>query len=89
MPRGIPAVRPEIKRQVLERIKEGGAKVNEVASEHGLSPKTIYGWMAKGASAPPSILEVAKLKRENLALKELIGHITCELSVEKKKAPGC
>lgn len=89
MPRGKPSVHPDIKKQILERIKEGGVKVQDVAEEHGISPKTIWGWMAKGATTGPSILEYAKLKRENIALKELIGAITLELSHEKKKSPGC
>ena len=34
----------------------------------------------------PSILEVARLKRENQALRELIGTLTLEMSLAKKKA---
>lgn len=89
MPRGNPSIHPDVKRQILERVKEGSVKVQDIAAEHGISPKTIWGWMAKGATAAPSILEIAKLKRENQGLKELIGHITFELSLEKKKNPGC
>ena len=33
----------------------------------------------------PSILEVARLKRENQALRELIGTLTLEMSLAKKR----
>lgn len=86
MPKGQPSVSKEIKEQILKRIKEDGIPVSQVAQEHGLKPKLIYQWISKGVAAPPSILEVARLKRENQALKELIGEITMELRLEKKKA---
>ncbi|OGY53697.1 MAG: hypothetical protein A2912_05130 [Candidatus Buchananbacteria bacterium RIFCSPLOWO2_01_FULL_40_23b] len=86
MPKGHPSVSKEVKEQIINRIKEDGLPVSQVASEHGLKPRTIYQWIAKGVTAPPSILEISKLKRENQALKELIGQITLEMSLTKKKA---
>lgn len=86
MPKGQPAVSKEVKEQILKRIKEDGIPVAQVAQEHGLRPRLIYSWISKGVTAPPSILEVARLKRENQALKELIGEITMDLRLEKKKA---
>lgn len=74
----------EIRQQILERVK-GGAPISQVAEEHGVSEKTIYNWLSKGATAPPSWLEVAKLKKENQALKELIGHLTYEKTMAQKK----
>ncbi len=56
------------------------------AQEHGISTKSIYRWLGTGISSPPSVLEVARLRRENTALKELIGELTLEMSVAKKKA---
>lgn len=85
MPRGQPAVAKEVKDQILKRIKDDGIPVSQVASEHGLRPKLIYSWIAKGVTASPSILEVSRLKRENQALKELIGELTLEASLVKKK----
>lgn len=85
MPRGQPSVSKEIKEQILKRIKDDGVSVSQVAEEHGLKPKLIYGWIAKGVTAHPSILEVSRLRRENQALKELIGELTLEASVLKKK----
>ena len=85
MPRGKP-VSKEVKEQVLKRIKEDGIPVAQVAEEHGLKPRLIYQWVSRKVTASPSILEVSRLKRENQALKELIGEITMELRLEKKKA---
>lgn len=86
MSKGKPSVSKEVKEQILKRIKDDGAPVAQVAEEHGLKPQLIYRWISKGLTAPPSILEVSRLKRENQALKELIGEITMELRLEKKKA---
>lgn len=86
MPKGHPSVSADVKEQILKRIKEDGVPVRQLAEEHGLKPRTIYQWISKKVTAPPSILEVAKLKRENQALKELIGELTLEMSMAKKKA---
>lgn len=88
MPKGKPAVSKEIKDQILKRIKDDGVPVSQAASEHGLSIKTIYHWLGTGVTAPPSILEVARLRRENQALKQLIGQIMLDLDAEKKKTDG-
>ena len=86
MPRGQPSVSKEIKDQILKRIKDDGIPVRQAAEEHGLKAKLIYGWIAKGVTAHPSILEVSRLRRENQALKELIGELILEASLVKKKA---
>jgi len=85
MPKGKLSVSPELKREILERVKRAEKPTKEIADEHGLSPHVIYGWLSRGAIAPPTFAEVAKLKRENHMLTELIGKITVELSAEKKK----
>jgi len=78
-------VSKEVKEQVLKRIREEGVPVSQVAQDHGLNPRTIYQWISRGVTAPPSILEIARLKRENQALKELIGELTLDMSLAKKK----
>ncbi len=85
MPKGKPSVTKDVKDQILKRIKDDGIPVSQVATDHGLNPKLIYGWIAKGVTANPSLLEVSRLKRENQALKELIGELTLEASLVKKK----
>jgi hypothetical protein len=59
--------------------------VNEcgpIGAEHEPS---VYGWLGKGAESVPSILELAKLKRENKELLELVGELTLKLSAAQKK----
>lgn len=85
MPKGHRLVSKDVKEQILKRIKEDGLPVSQVAQEHGIKSRAIYQWIQRGVSSPPSILEVAKLRRENQALKELIGELTLEMSVAKKK----
>ncbi len=88
MPKGKYKVSPEVKTQILKRIKEEGVSVTQAAEEHGLSTQTIYGWIAKGVTAPPSVLELSRLKRENQTLHEIIGRLTVKLSLAEKKDIG-
>jgi len=69
----------DIKRQILDRIKQGEVSITQIAQEHGLSDKTIYRWLSKGATSAPSWLELNKLKKENSALKELLGILLWEI----------
>ena len=78
-------VSADVKRQILDRVKEGGKSIAEIAEEHGVSNRSIYGWLSKGATASPTWIEVNKLKRENSALKELIGKLTYDMTVAQKK----
>lgn len=71
-----------IKDQVLLEIKNG-TKVTEAALNHHISDKTIYAWMkAQADNTGTSSLEVAKLRKENQELKELIGIF----ALDKKRA---
>lgn len=76
----------DLKRQILDRVKQGGVSIAQIAGEHGISNRTIYGWLSKGATAAPSWIELNKLKKENMALKELIGKITYEMTMAQKKS---
>lgn len=79
-------IRPDVKAQILKRLKEDGVPVAKLAEEHGVSTKTIYTWLSRGAvNKQPSLLAYAKLKKENLALKELVGNLTLLIEAEKKK----
>jgi len=79
-------VSPEVKEQVLHRIKEEGVSVSQAAKEHGLSPRTIYGWLGKGIQGMPTLGEVTRLKRENKELLELVGELTLHNSQTQKKS---
>jgi transposase-like protein len=77
------AIPKELKEQILKRIKEEGITVSQASLEHGISTKTIYNWMRNKGSV--NILEIARLKRENKELLEIIGKLTHNLSRSKKK----
>ncbi len=68
----------DIKDQILARVKNEGASVPQLASEHGISDKTIYGWLKKGVTSAISFLEYSRLKRENKLLLEMVGKLTLE-----------
>lgn len=78
-------VAPEIKEQVINRIKNEGVSVAEAARDHGLSENTIYGWIAKKVDGQPTLSELLRLKKENRQLLELVGEITLKLSETQKK----
>lgn len=78
-------IAPEVREQILKRIKEEGTSVSQAAKDHGVSEATVYGWLGKGVQSTPSWMEFAKVKRENKALLELVGEITLKLSESQKK----
>lgn len=80
-------VRPEVKQQILDRMKNEGIPVVKLAEEHGIHPSTIYNWLGAQSTGAPSVLELAKLRRENQQLKELLGNLTLTLEGVKKKRP--
>jgi transposase-like protein len=78
-------VAPEIKEQILNRIKNEGVIVVQAAKDHGIPESTISTWIAKKVEGQPSLGEIIKLKKENDELKRLIGDITLKLSETQKK----
>lgn len=74
----------EVRDQILNRIKNEGVSVSQAAEDHGVSTQSIYSWLTRGVKEQPSMLEYAKLKRENQALKEMIGELTVELKRAQK-----
>jgi transposase-like protein len=77
-------IAPEIKEQVLGRIKNDGISVAEASKDHGVSTHTIYKWLG-GSADGPSFNEMARLRKENKALLELVGEMTLKLSESQKK----
>ena len=80
---GTPIVK-EIKEQILARIKNG-TPATQAATEHGVSPKTVYGWLSGVTKSQPGFMQIGKLKRENEALYALVGRLTVKLSDWEKK----
>jgi transposase-like protein len=78
----------EFKQDVLEQIKNG-TKVSEVCSQHNLSSKTVYAWLrAQADNTGTSSLELARLRRENQELKEIIGMFALDKKRTEKNTKG-
>lgn len=74
----------EKKDEILARV-HAGEKVSALASQYGISDKTIYYWLrADTGEEVISVLKYNKLKRENEELKRLVGELTLDLSQGKK-----
>jgi transposase-like protein len=78
-------IAPEVKEQVISRIKNDGISVAQAAKEHGVSDASVYIWLGKKADGP-TYSDVSKLKKENKALLELVGEITLKMSETQKKS---
>jgi excisionase family DNA binding protein len=78
-------IAPEVKEQILKRIKETGIPVAEAAKEYGLHESTIYNWLGRGVKGAPTVGELVRLKRKNEELLALVGEITLQLSQSQKK----
>ena len=55
-----------------------------VAEQYGVKKGTVYAWLNNGAEGDNASLEMGKLRRENEALKSLLGQIVYEQEVVKK-----
>jgi len=79
-------IRPEIKKEILDKIKDKGLTVAQAAEQYGVNDRTIYGWLSKGAKGQPTWGELNRLKRENQQLLNLVGELTVKLSTAQKKS---
>jgi transposase-like protein len=78
-------ISPEVKEQIINRIKNEGITVIQASKDHGVNENTIYTWISKKVEGQPTLTEVLKLKKENDELKRLVGDITLKLSETQKK----
>lgn len=78
-------IAPELREQIINRIKNDGISVVQAAKDHGISEATIYGWIAHKVEGQPSFSELLRLKKENRQLLELVGEMTLKLSETQKK----
>ena len=78
-------IAPEVKEQILRRIKDEGVPVSQAAKEHGVSEATIYGWLGRGVKGTPSIGELVRLKCQNEERLALVGELTLGMSRAQKK----
>ena len=74
----------EKKEEILTKVK-CGEKVPSLATQYGISDKTIYFWLRTDTGEEVvSLIRYNKLKRENEELKRIVGELTLNLSQEKK-----
>lgn len=78
-------IAPDVKEQIINRIKNDGVSVVEAAKDHGISEATIYGWISKKVEGQPTLSEIIRLKKENAQLLQLVGEMTLKLSESQKK----
>lgn len=78
-------IAPEVKEQILKRIKEEGVSVSQAAKDHGIHEQTIYRWISRKVIGQPSMKEFIKLQKQNKQLLELVGELTVKLSSTQKK----
>lgn len=78
-------IAPDVKEQIINRIKNDGINVKQAAKEHGVNEKTVYSWIAHKVEGQPTVSEIIRLKKENDQLKMLLGEITLKLSETQKK----
>jgi transposase len=73
-----------LKDRIIDKLKSEGLTVIQASAEFGISKNTIYNWLKKEAGGDPSALEIAKLRRENKKLKEIIGSFALDMERRKK-----
>lgn len=78
-------IAPDVKDQIINRIKNEGVSVVQAAADHGIAEGTIYTWIAKKVEGQPTLSENIKIKRENDQLLRLVGEMTLKLSETQKK----
>jgi transposase-like protein len=77
-------VKQEIRSEIVQKV-QAGERVADLASQYGISTKTIYGWLRhESGEGVVSVLDYNKLKRENEELKRLIGELTLDMHLQKK-----
>lgn len=76
----------EIKEQVLSRVRNDGISAVQGAKDAGICADTVRNWLAKTADGVKNdAVANTRLKRELQGVYELLGKLTVELAVFKKK----
>ena len=86
MPRGIPSLNTSQRSEIIRRVTDNGERVSDLAREYDICPKTIYNLLRNKANQHQAVLELAKVKRENEALINIIGSLVAESRLGKKKS---
>lgn len=79
-------IAPDVRADILRRVKDEGVPVAQAAQEHGLHASTIYTTgSASRVKGAPSWADLAKLQKQNKELLEIVGQLTVRLSASQKK----
>ena len=83
---GFKSIEPEVKTEIIKKIRDEGMKVTDAALDYNVSTKTIYRWLRDGVvnSNTSLVLQVNRLKKENDQLYKLLGRATAEMHRSKK-----
>ncbi|CAG0966762.1 hypothetical protein PHYC_01026 [Phycisphaerales bacterium] len=81
--------------QIIAKLREidaalaGGAGVEDVARQHGVSPATIGRWRTTyGGAKGPEIKRLKELEQENARLKALVAEQALDIRMLKELAKG-
>jgi transposase-like protein len=78
-------ISPEVKADIIRRIKDEGIAVAQAAKDHGVHESTIYNWLGGGVKSAPTWSEFSRMKKERDDLLRLVGELTVRLSTAQKK----
>ncbi len=84
MATGVPT-NPNLKAEILDKIRNHGVAVSTVAEATGVAAQTIYRWLRSGIVDKDRnlILENNRLRKENEQLYKMLGKATAELNRSK------
>jgi transposase len=77
---------PQLKSEIITKIRDAGMSVNEASAQYDVSSKTIYRWLKEGVDDGNAnlILENNRLRKENEQLYNLLGRATAENKRSKR-----
>ena len=77
---------PQLKSEIMTKIRDVGMSVNEASAQYDVSSKTIYRWLKEGVVDGNAnlILENNRLRKENEILYNLLGRATAENKRSKR-----
>ena len=76
---------PELRAKIISSIKDDGMSIEEAAKTYNFHESTLRKWLRSTVdNAHTSSGELARLRRENSVLKEIIGSFVLEREATKK-----
>ena len=80
----------EVKKKILDSVKNDWIAVSKLSEEYWISTVTIYSWMRKeweqNKSSTVNLWELNRLKKDKQDLLLIIWELTAEINKTKKKS---